>query len=92
MTDLKVLDTRGLLELVFDEQCFSIPEGIVEKLDACGKHVFQAHSMYNLDPEDEEVHARSMFKTYDEVDVDKFPLTLVHIPRARWDCMPDWFG
>lgn len=92
MTDLKVLDTRGLLKLMYDEQCLSIPDEIMARLDAAGKHVFQRHSLYNKDPNDPIVHARSMFKTYDRVSADDFPITVVDIPRQRWDDLPDWFG
>lgn len=91
MSDLKVLDTRGLLQLLEVPPTVALPGEIIERLDARGRHMFQRHSLYNPDPLDEVVHARSMFKFYDEKTPDGIP-TMIHIPRCRWEDMPDWFG
>lgn len=90
MLDLKVLDTRGVIELL-DAGIIILPDEIFVRLDAQGKHILQAHGLYNQDPYDSVIHARSMFKTYDEYDVDDWPITTINIPRRRWDDLPDFY-
>jgi hypothetical protein len=88
-TDIKVMNTRQLLEALDSPNGFTIPDEVLDRIDAEGQHTFQMHSLFNPDPEDEYVHARTMFKMY-ELDVEDLKITVVHIPRFWWDCMPDF--
>lgn len=87
---LKTMSTQELLGCI-DDKCygFALPEQVLERLDALGTHVFQSHSIHNTDPDDELVHARCIFKFYDENKPGDIP-NMVHIPRERWNAMADF--
>jgi hypothetical protein len=88
-TDIKVMNTRELLEALDSPNGFNIPDEVLDRIDAQGYHTFQKHSLFNPDPEDEFVHARTMFKLYD-TDVEDLTITVIDIPRFWWDCMPNF--
>lgn len=93
LADLKILTTCELLELrdfcEEDMMELTVPWDVVSRLDALGKHILQAHSLYNPDPFRPVIRARTLFKLYDQGVENTVP-AVMDVRRERWEMMPDF--
>jgi hypothetical protein len=88
--NIKIVTTPQLMTLIDDSERahaqYQLPDALIRRLDATGRHALQAHSLYQLESADF-IRARGMFRLLGEPVASG--IYLLDVAKTTWQALPD---